>query len=111
MHETRIRTVDELPTGWEVTRLAQRLRANLSDLSDRHGVDSIALFGSYVRNEQHPDSDLDVLVTFHRTPSLFGLMRVEDDISSIVGVPVDLLVQSSLQPRFARYVQREAVSL
>ena len=82
VHETSVRTLDDLPSDWEVKRLAQRLRDHLPDLRARHHIDSLALFGSYVRNEQQRDSDLDVLVDFTRTPSLFGLIHAEDDIRS-----------------------------
>ncbi len=92
-------------------RLAQRLRAHLPELRARYGPDSVALFGSYVRNEQRPDSDLDVLVTLSRGLSLFELIDAEDDLKELLGVPVDVALRDDLQPRLARYILREAVEL
>jgi len=92
--EPALGTVDTLPPEWEVTRLVQRLRAQLPELRVRYGLESVALFGSYVRNEQRPDSDLDLLATFSRTPTLFDLVEVEDDLKERLGVPLDLVLRS-----------------
>jgi uncharacterized protein len=105
------RTVDVLPPEWEVTRLAQRLREYLPELAVRYGLENVALFGSYVRNEQRPDSDLDVLVTLTRTLSLFDLVGLGDDLQDALGVPVDVTQRDRLQPRLARYILREAVEV
>jgi predicted nucleotidyltransferase len=101
--------VEALPADWEVTRLARTLRDHLPDLRARHHIASLAVFGSYARNEQRPDSDLDLLVTFTRTPSFFDLVRAEDDVGALLGVRVDLVLRSELGPRLARYALREAV--
>jgi len=107
--EPALGTVDTLPPDWEVTRLATVLRAHLPDLRARYGLESVALFGSYVRNQQRPDSDLDVLVTLGRNLGLFELIHAEDDLKERLGVPVDLVLRSELGPRILRYVLREAV--
>ncbi len=111
MAEPALGTVDTLPPQWEVTRLAAVLRAHLPELRARYGLESVALFGSYVRNEQRPDSDLDVLVTLSRGLSLFELIDAEDDLKELLGVPVDVALRDDLQPRLARYILREAVEL
>jgi len=104
-------TVDTLPPDWEVTRLATVLRAHLPELRARYGLESVALFGSYVRNEQRPDSDLDVLVTLSRGLGLFDLIRLDDDLADALGVPVHVALRKNLEPRIARYILREAVGL
>lgn len=109
MAEPALGTVDTLPPDWEVTRLAAVLRAHLPDLRARYGLESMALFGSYVRNEQRPDSDLDVLVTLSRGLGMFDLIHAEDDLKERLGVKVDVVLRSELGPRILRYVLREAV--
>ena len=111
MAETATGTVDSLPPNWEVRRLAQCLRDQLPDLRSRYGLESMALFGSYVRNEQRPDSDLDVLVTLSRPLSLFDRVGLRDDLADTLGVPVDVAVRDHLQPRMARYILREAMEV
>ena len=63
------------PTGKGelLERIVQTLKVMLPELRDRHGVISLGVFGSYVRGEQTPDSDLDLLVEFD--PAVrFGLL-------------------------------------
>jgi len=111
MAETVTRMVDDLPPNWEVRRIADRLRALLPEVRERYGVESVEVFGSYVRNEQRPGSDLDLLVTFSRTPTLFDLVGLTDDLTDLLSVPADVVMRSSLSPRILRWVDREAVAL
>lgn len=104
-------TTVDLPRDWEAARLATQLRAHLPMLQNRYHLQSVALFGSYVRNEQHAGSDLDVLVTFTHVPSLFDLAGLRNELSDLLGVSVDVVTRSSLPPRIARWVDREAVAL
>ena len=74
----------------------------------RHHIRRLALFGSVVRDDFRPDSDVDVLVEFEPeyTPGLqFFSMQIE--LSQILGRPVDLNTPQWLSPRFRDDVQRE----
>jgi predicted nucleotidyltransferase len=85
------------------------LRRELPRLGERYGVASLGLFGSYVRGENRPDSDLDVLVTFHSTPGLLRLIELENHLSELLGVKVDLVLRESLKPGIGRRVLDEVV--
>jgi YD repeat-containing protein len=111
MAKPAVKTVDDLPPDWEASRLATQLRAHLPTLQDRYDIESAALFGSYIRNQQRPGSDLDLLVTFSQSPSLFDLVGLRDELSDLLGVPVDVVMRSSLPHRIARWVDREAVAI
>lgn len=50
------------------------LRREMSMLATRYGVTSLGLFGSLVRNENRPNSDLDILVSFVDPSGLFGFL-------------------------------------
>ncbi len=65
------------------------------------------MFGSYVRYEQRPDSDLDVLVTFRKTPGLFKYIELENRLTDLIGVQVDLVMRSALKPGIAKRVLQE----
>ena len=58
----------------------------------RHHVSKLSLFGSVVRGETEPDSDVDVLVEFHpgHVPGFFALISMEAELSSLLGRKVDL---------------------
>jgi predicted nucleotidyltransferase len=87
----------------------RKLRDLLPSLAESFGVASLGLFGSYVHGAQRRDSDLDVLVSFHQTPSLLRLIELENYLSDLLGVKVDLVLRDSLKPRIGDRVLREVV--
>ena len=78
-------------------------------LAERYSVEKLEVFGSYVRAEQKKDSDLDVLVTFKRAPSLLTFIAIENYLSDLLGVKVDLVMKDSLKPRIGKNILREAI--
>lgn len=85
------------------------LRRQTSLLAERYGVETLEVFGSYVRAEQKKDSDLDILVTFHKTPGLLAFIALENHLSDVLGVKVDLVMKDALKPAIGKYILREAI--
>ena len=73
----------------------------------------LALFGSVLRDDFRPDSDVDVLVEFEpsHVPGFFGLFEMEQELGEIVGRKVDLNTPGSLSKYFRAQVLAEAVPL
>lgn len=73
----------------------------------------IGIFGSYVRGEQRPDSDLDILIELERPPqiSLIGLVELELYLSELLGIRVDLAIKKNLKPRIGKHILQEVVAL
>lgn len=69
----------------------------------------MGIFGSYVRGEQRPDSDLDVLVNYQEVPSLIEFIRLEDYLSQLTGIEVDLVMADGLKPRIGERILQEVV--
>jgi uncharacterized protein len=84
------------------------LRENFPTLKEGYAVASLEVFGSYVRHEEKKDSDLDVLVTFSDAPSLLKFIRLENHLSDILGVKVDLVLKDSLKPYIGEIILKEA---
>lgn len=99
--------MEEATKSLTLSQLLPRLRASLPDLVDRYQVASLGVFGSYVRGKEQPDSDLDVLVEFLEPPSLFEFIRLENELSALLGVRVDLVMKSALKPGIGRYILAE----
>jgi hypothetical protein len=95
----------------EAERYRDQLRAMLPELADRFGVAALGLFGSRVRGDHRPDSDLDVLVTFRpdANPSLFSVGDLAVTLEERLGVPVDMAVRANLKPLLRPYILRELV--
>ncbi len=95
----------------ELSFFTQALQKCKVDLRERYKVKSLGIFGSYVRNEQQSGSDLDVLVDFDEAPSLFEFLRLENDLSDLLGVKVDLVMRDSLRRNIGRRILNEVVTI
>ena len=73
------------------------LNEHFDDLTEDFHAASLALFGSYARDEQTPQSDIDLLVTFSR-PVGFGFMHLADRLEALLGKRVDLLAADGIKP-------------
>ena len=82
--------------------LLEILRQQAPFLAERYGVETLGVFGSYVRVEQKTGSDLDVLVTFREPPSLLTFIAIENHLSDVLGVKVDLVMKDSLKPAIGK---------
>ena len=92
-----------------IEHLRAKLKALMPTLSQRYHVASLALFGSYVRGDENGGSDLDVLVTFSKTPGLLKFVELENTLSDELGVKVDLVMPDALKPGIGKRVAAEAV--
>lgn len=83
------------------------LRQHLPELREKYSVNYLGVFGSYIRGEQTEDSDLDVLVQFDKKPGLFKYIELEDHLSELLGVKVDLVMKSALKPNIGKRILSE----
>jgi hypothetical protein len=83
------------------------------ELREKYGVKSIGVFGSYVRGEQKKTSDVDILVELDESAdlSLLDFIGLENYLSSVLGVKVDLVEKQTLKPRIGKHVLEEVVSI
>ena len=95
----------------ETARFISILRQHLPEISRKYNISYLGIFGSYVRGEQEPESDLDILVEFEEAPSFFEYIRLEDYLSEILGVKVDLVMKSALKPAIGKRILDEVASV
>lgn len=79
-------------------------RHRIADLCCRWKIEELSLFGSALRDDFRPDSDVDVLVVFSRDApwSLFDLLDLESELENLVGRKVDLVEKAALRNPFRR---------
>lgn len=103
-----MKTTGESPA--QAQRFAEILRERRDELSQRYGVKTLGIFGSYARGEQRRHSDLDVLVEFDdRVITLFHIVNLEEELSRLLGVKVDLVERQALKPSIRRHVLQEVI--
>jgi len=86
-------------------------RERLAEFCRKHHIRRLALFGSALRDDFGPESDIDVLVEFEpgHTPGFFGMARLERELTAIFGGrKVDLRTPEDLSRYFREEVLREA---
>jgi predicted nucleotidyltransferase len=74
----------------ETSKLVEVCRANDAAM--------VGIFGSFARGDATAGSDVDVLVRFRRPKSLIAIVRLERELTAILGRKVDLLTEASLSP-------------
>jgi hypothetical protein len=89
------------------------LAEHKQELRREYKVKEIGIFGSYVRGEQKKQSDVDILVEFEETAnlSLLDFIGLENYLSDILGVKVDLVEKQTLKPRIGKHVLEEVVQV
>jgi len=82
----------------------------VADFCTRHGIRKLSLFGSILRDDFGPDSDVDVLVEFdpERMPTLLDMVDMESELSQVIGRKVDLRTPQELSEYFREAVVRTA---
>ncbi len=93
----------------KLDEILSEIRILLPDLVKKYHVATIEIFGSYVRNEQEQDSDLDLLVTFYKVPSLIKFIELKNYLTDQLQVNVDLVMKDALKPSLRQNILNEVI--
>jgi predicted nucleotidyltransferase len=93
------------------TALWQRHRRQAEKAAARHGVTRLIAFGSRVRGDRHPASDLDLVVEMPTEGGMGALFALRDDLSRILGVRADLGDMPPPESRLWQRIREEGVAL
>lgn len=78
----------------------------------RYDPIKIGIFGSFARGDNKKDSDIDILVEFKETLSLLTLIKLENDLSEILGVKVDLVTTGALKnKRIKKSIKKDLINI
>ena len=95
----------------KLERIINILKEHKEELKERYGIKGIGVFGSYVRGEYKGKSDLDILVEFEEDADvdLLKFVNMENYLSELIGVKVDLVERSGLKPRIGKHILKEVI--
>lgn len=85
------------------------LKKYKKELKEKYGVKEIGIFGSYVRGEQDEESDLDILVEFEKPIGFIRFMKLENSLSELLGVKVELVTKKALKPFIGQRILQEVI--
>jgi predicted nucleotidyltransferase len=85
--------------------------SRVDDIKKKYRIKELGVFGSYVRQEQDEQSDIDVLVDFEEDADigLFEFMEIEDELSKLLGAKVDLVLKRALKPAIGQHIINEVI--
>ena len=94
-----------------LNEIKEFLKKHETKLKERYEIKEIGIFGSYVRGEQKERSDLDILVEFETKAKmdLIKFVELEEHLSDLLGIKVDLVMKSALKPRIGKHILKEVV--
>ena len=88
----------------------QIIRAHAPELQSRFGIQSMSLFGSVARNEQHEGSDVDLFVKM--PPKFFNYIEASEYLRNILECDVDLISDHrNLRPFFRKQIERDGINI
>ncbi|MBE0495708.1 MAG: nucleotidyltransferase family protein [Campylobacterales bacterium] len=86
------------------------LRAHKKELNERFGVLKIGLFGSFARDEQTDESDIDLAIEIEKNKkSLGNFFAIKRELEGQFGKKVDLGIEATLKPIVREYVKKEII--
>lgn len=94
-----------------LTQLRETERERILSIAQRHGVTSVKVFGSFVRNEARLDSDLDLLIEVGPGTSPFFPGGLIADLEEALGRRVDVVEDAALHRLLRERIRAEAVPL
>lgn len=83
------------------------LKQEKKNLISRYHISELGVFGSFVRNEQHKRSDVDILVDFNQPISAFKFIDLKFELTEKLGAKVDLVSKKALKPRIGKRILAE----
>lgn len=87
------------------------LKENQTVLRERFKVKEMGIFGSFVRGEQRKRSDVDILVEFEEVISLLKLASLENFLTDLIGMKIDVVPKEDIRPELKKRILEEVVHL
>lgn len=95
----------------QLERVAQILQNHKKELHSKYGVSEIGIFGSYVNNTQDTTSDIDILVDFNKAIDLFTFVNLQNYLSDLLNIKVDLVMKKALKSKIGQRILQEVVAI
>jgi len=93
------------------SEILNRLSLFKTKEGDKYGIESLRLFGSVARDEADEESDVDLCITM-RTPDLFAMVHIREDLQKLLGRRVDLVrYRNRMNPYLKKRIDREALEV
>jgi hypothetical protein len=95
----------------DIEEIKKILKEKKDYLKIKYGVKEIGIFDSYVKGEEKEKSDIDILVEFEKPIGLIKFIELENYLTDLFGIKVDLGMKSALKPKIGEHISKEVIYL
>jgi predicted nucleotidyltransferase len=81
------------------------------EITAKYDPTYVGLFGSYSRNEEQPESDIDILIDFKDNLDLLTIIGIEQELEELLGKKVDLITYKSLNKLLKPFIENDLIPL
>jgi predicted nucleotidyltransferase len=86
----------------------QKLFSDIAEFPKNKGATKVAVFGSYIRDEETSNSDIDVIIDFRKhSMGLFEFVGIQQELSEKIEIKVDLLTEEGISPYLINNIRKE----
>ena len=93
-----------------IQQIKKTIKSNRADLVKDYKVSFIGIFGSYAAGKMKKSSDIDILVEFSETPDIFTFIKLEDHLSKLLGLKVDMVTKKALKSTIRERILKEVIA-
>lgn len=91
-----------------LSEIKQLLTLNKQVLFNKYKIKTLAIFGSYARNEANENSDIDILVDFNEIVGI-EFIDLAKELENLIGFRVDLVSRKGIKPKYFDYIKEELI--
>ena len=95
----------------KLTANTEGIRERILPVLRRHGIKRAGIFGSIVRGEATPESDVDILIELNKQASLLDVIGIKHELEDVLGRRVDLGEYAAIKPLLRERILREEVRI
>ncbi len=108
MEKVIFKDISRIPDNWEIKKYLIILKNLKPILKRQFNVSQIGIFGSYVRNTQREDSDIDIVVRF-ASPIGLEFFDLVEFLEKRLGKKIDLVSYNAISPYIKPYIEKEII--
>ena len=102
-------TIEEVQMGKNLSECLRILEKNKSHMRTNYHIESLAIFGSVARRQNHRSSDVDILVRFSLLPSFFELAHIENFLRKELRMKIDLIIENGVDKSFLNRISNDLI--
>ena len=91
-----------------LSEIRKSLKSKKKQLAKKYPIESLAIFGSYARDEQTEDSDLDIIVEFNGAVGS-KFIQLADELEEAIGIKVNLVSKKGIKERYFNSIKSDLI--